>query len=249
MLATVAQFKAFFGIGSADTVDDVLIGTILGQVSTRLAKAAHRTWKFTPCLERTVWGSATPLILDVPYACRRLNLPAWPIVSVQKVQYAADGDWASADELVEHEDYEIAAADGCLIAYGQWLPWPIRIRVEYIGGYDTPPAAWVSGTQYAAGNRVSYGAATYECILLVPAPATTAPSADTTHWTASTATVTLPDDLYQACLDQAGVEYRTRNTKGVGNVSGAGGSAGLNSTDSALLKGVAETCMYYWRGE
>ena len=248
MLATVAQFKARFGIPDADTVDDVLIAQLLAQVSARLAGLCGRVSNGIACLERTVWGSDTPLILDLPEVTRRLDLPAWPIVSVAKVQYASDGDWDSADELAEHDDYEIAARDGCLIAFGFWMPWPVRIRVEYVGGYDVPaPDAWVSGTQYAPGARVSYAGVTYDCILLVPAPATTRPCADATHWEASVTYNDLPDDLIGACLDQAGLEYRTGNTKGVGNVSGAGGSAGLVTTGGEILAGVLETCRRYRR--
>ena len=171
-LCTVAQFKTQYSWG-VDTADDTLLAQIIAGVSARFARAAGRVSNGVPCLEITTWGSSSPLILNVPEARSEwLWLPAWPIVSVTKVQESHDCDWDNADALTLNEDYKVDAALGGLYRMGFWYTGIQTVRIETVGGYtaagDTPGTgetalpddvvdAAIEQVGYAYQNRHSLG--------------------------------------------------------------------------------------------
>jgi len=136
MLCTLAQFKARYGLTGEDDDRDEAIEALLEGVSAMLARAAGRIWNGRPCLEKTELTFEPAVIAPCTEV---LMLPAWPVVEIESVIEAENGDWEDGTELEEGEDFYVLSGRGILARLGGY--WPagmLTIQAIYTGGY-TPP--------------------------------------------------------------------------------------------------------------
>lgn len=231
MLATLAQVRQLLGFADGDTEHDALLTAILRRVSDRLARYAGRVSGGLPCLEK----SAGDIVQYFSPEARTgvLWLPARPVVIVTEIKEAAYGEFTAATALVENTDYQLAADRGELIRIGTWLAGDLTVRVTYTGGY-TPCAAWASSTAYVTGDVAYYGRAVYTCSSSVTG--TTAPPADTGHWTLATGQRPLPEDIAEAAVLQAAYWFQRRDSLGLASAGSPGGSFGQADADALLAE-------------
>jgi len=238
VLCTTANVKAQLGIPTADTTDDAVIARIAGEVSAAMARAAGRVCQGRPALERATWIER----LSPERRTHVLHVAAYPITSVTEVIEALYGAFDDATALTADEDYQLERHRGRLFRVGFWMAGALTVRVTYEGGY-TPAEAWVSGTSYAAGDRVTYGGAVYACTDAVSGA--TAPSDDEDHWEAKSLEVAVPDDLRGACIAQSVHEFTRRRSPGA--TSESAGSSSSASGGWQWLDRVADVIDGYRR--
>ena len=230
MLATVAQLKARYGI-TGETDDEALEQMLIG-VSDMLGRATGRVWAGEACLElaeRTQRFS--------PEAGQSaIFLQARPVVEISEVTEALFGAFDDAEALVEGDDFY--EDNGALIRIGTWLSGIGTVEVAYKGGYTPPDVAvaddyeaWGSTTAYVAGDLVTSGGFTYECV----EAHTSGETFDAEKWQRN---YLLPADLTEAALQQAGYFWQRRSALGMsGAGAGQGGSFSAYAQDD-LLPGV-----------
>jgi len=246
MLCTLADLKTYMGATKADATRDAELTALIAAASMRLARECGRVYAGRSMLELPTGGASWTHTLDVPYArTKRIVLPAWPVASISEAKEAAYGAFASTTALAADEDYQLVAERGELVRVGSWLQGVGTVRVTYRGGYAAPDdaTAWVSGSAYSAGDRVSYLGAVYAAQEDI-ASSTTAPADDESAWSVAAGERPLPEDLQLATWQQAAFWHRRRGELGLTGQGVQGGSYSTYQRDE-LLPEVRQICAGY----
>ncbi len=238
-LATLAQLKARQGIGDADS--DALLTAILTGVSAQLSRAAGRP--ATGGLEKTTRTKA--LSVREPRVSI-LYLKHYPIVTVTEIKESVYQQWDDATALTENTDFMVNYELGELVRIGYWLQGHMTVQIAYAGGYTVAAdyTTWATGEGYSEDDLALHEDTIYTCSSAID-PSNTAPPDDTDHWTA-TKQRPIPDDIVEACIQQAQFTYQRRDSLGLTAASAQGGSFSTYAQDN-LLPGVADTMRAYKR--
>lgn len=155
-----------------------------------------------------------------------------------------EGEGYAVDDLVLYEGVVYICIDA--IDPSNTAPpddtdhWTATSQLPVPDGYTI----WTAAEGYALTDLVLYDGAIYICSSAVD-PSNTAPPDDEDHWTV-THQKPVPDDIVEACIQQAQFVYQRRETLGLTAAGAQGGSFSAYAQDK-LLPGVAETMRAYKR--
>jgi len=131
MLCTVEQVKARLSLASDDDEHDDMIEQIVLGVSEALCGPAGAG--------RPLEEAQVTQVFDVPTPVRVLLVERFPIVAVDEVREGWLGGFDDEADLMEGEDFVVAADAGRLIRVGgHWLLGDGTVRAKYRGGYVPP---------------------------------------------------------------------------------------------------------------
>jgi hypothetical protein len=130
-LTTLAAFKVYFGIPSADTSRDTKISQLVTAASRAIERFCGRTFNSTPYADDRYNGDFQPT----------LQLRQYPVIVPPAVVLYDDPERAfTSDTVVDAEDYYVEAETGIIRLDGLLFSRGIgNVKVVYTAGYATIP--------------------------------------------------------------------------------------------------------------
>jgi hypothetical protein len=142
-LATLAQFKTYFGMNLSDTGPDGALNIILATVTAQIQSFCNRTFFQASLTEY-------PLIIGNPIRTVRLARPpiSAPLTSLH-LSWSRPRVYDTTSVLVEGTDFFVDGDSGVVsIATPRWTSWPMQnsdlslinaLRAIYTGGFASVP--------------------------------------------------------------------------------------------------------------
>lgn len=147
-IASLAQIRARLQMKAGFTADDAWLSQALLEVSRDVEGWAK--WSLRRDTATEIHGE------ERSYSILGLD-KVHPIESVTSVKEAADRDFASADALIEDEDFVVYEDRNQLARMGGVWVWGRKvIEVVYVGGYVTPDEMPEAGQQVMPADLVGF---------------------------------------------------------------------------------------------